>query len=138
MKCLEFELQSDYTLPILCFDGKRALFDTGSILSVFPFSTRTMRHGFHARRLVGDRDGAIYRLRNFHVGRIHYQALDVFVPKRAEKDAIMILGMSMFRGLNWNIDTVNHRIIFGAEDEHQFVRKALAKDFEEEIMSSSE
>lgn len=113
--------------------GKKiwALYDTGAYVPVWTSKESLFLQYFKNADFVcntsvgwfgGETSGKVYKV-TFRLRDIVYPGLPVFIPDR-EQDASysMILSATMFKGLDYNIDTRNHYLTVHIQTPSELVR----------------
>ena len=99
--------------PVFPLYGMPALFDTGAIIPVTSLSVKFLKEHFGAEYVIkgsirgigGEVSGEVYSLKNFMIGDITYETLEVFHPDNVDPKFSFILSATLFYGYEYGINT---------------------------------
>ena len=133
LKSFSIELIKKCERPLTNLHGLTALIDTGAIIPVFSMSEDDLKEYFnaHLKRSdiyiggIGGRcDGDVYVVKNFQIGEMIFENMDVFVPKDItpfEKKPIM-LSATLFFGTKYEIDTINSKFTVTYPEDFKLIK----------------
>ena len=145
MKQMTLNLSEDSGKPLLLVDGIGALVDTGADIPVCWLPLWLLKEIYDAEIVIknvsfnsfgNDILGDVYRLNMLKVGEIIYPNMHIFViPQRIMEGKTrkplkfyFILSASMFSGLIYEIDNVNHKFNVTIPDSQSLVRNVIIKE----------
>lgn len=136
----KYSLDSKYNNPIITLDwfiGCRALIDTGASLPIWLQEKDTVLKIKGGRRINNETvklngiNGGIqvplYRV-NFDMGSLHFQDMPIAVRKIDVDNAHIILPATLFEGMVYEIDNINHVFTVKTNSTKEFYRKLKIKD----------
>lgn len=116
------------------FNNCRVLIDTGATLpmwlkSVIPLKIKGAikeNHMVNLNGVGGNSTGDLYRI-NFDFGNIHFKNLPIVHKEISVADAYMILPATLFEGMVYEIDNINHTFKVKV-DNKEYYRDFKIKD----------
>ncbi|MBQ7705728.1 MAG: hypothetical protein IJT73_09945 [Selenomonadaceae bacterium] len=139
MKEFSLPLMSEYARPVIKLYGMPSLIDTGAVVPVFSVYPYFLEKTFAAKMILprgnisgfgGKEYGSVYSLKNFKVGELIFETLEVFVPDEPDIKFRFLLSATLFHGMDYEIDTINQKFTVRMNDEQNFNREFKIKDLE--------
>ena len=135
-------LSNDYGLPVIYISGLPALIDTGAAIPVFSIYPNLLEKAFDAKLVYdnkfvsgfGGRDaGAIYEIKNFSIGKLHFNNIEVFVPNKPKLKYPLLLSATLFHGVKYEIDTIDNILTVTTKDTDNLERDFRIKNLKGEL-----
>ena len=136
MKQITLKLNRNYQRPVVVVGDKfKALFDTGAFFPVWVAGEKTLKS--QGAELIkenvpfsgfgGTATGNLYRV-TFQVGELVYPSMPILANSELDVTFDVILSASMFDGLIYQVDTVNHVLTVEIPDNESTVRNIKLRD----------
>lgn len=78
--------------------------------------------------------GAIYSILEFKLCLFIFQYFDVFIPNEPRLNFTFLLGITLFRGTAYSIDTINQKFTVRMTDEQSLNRAFKIKDLDGQLV----
>jgi len=136
-------LSEDYKKPTINIDEMVVLIDTGADVPTFMLTEKQLKDVYNAKlfKSVDDKGeplkiggfggkctGKIYELEMFKLGELIFPNMRVFVPDNGIKGIDIVISASMFDGLMYDIDTINHTLTVHVPEKEQLIRRVKLED----------
>lgn len=141
MRQILLELDKSSSRPIVLFNGLKALLDTGAYVPVWVTKeedlkvkrgARFIKAGVPFSGFGGTTKGNLYRM-TLQIGDMVYPDMPILANAEVDSGFDMILSASMFDGLIYQVDTVNHVLNIDIPDNESNVRHIRLKDSKGEL-----
>ena len=115
MKKFVLPLDKKNQRPVTKLYGVNTIVDTGAVIPTFSIPTYILERTFHGEKILdnatiggfgGKSTGCIYALKNFKVGDMVFEHLEVFVPDNPVTKYPFLLSATMFYGTDYDINTI--------------------------------
>ena len=132
MKTFSLPLEPDFQRPLTEAYEMPALIDTGAIVPVFTLYPSNLKRLFDTELVAtnkqfggfdGNVNGSVYRIKNFVLGELLFEILEVFVPDKPRLRFPFLFSATMFYGMAYEIDTINNLFTIKVSDTQHLRRK---------------
>ena len=134
------ELDANYMRPVVILHGITALVDTGALFPIASMDPQVLIDAFDAKLVIentsisgfgGECRGSVYKIPCFILSKLTYPDFHVFVPENKNIiETEFLFSATMFNGLVYEFDTVNHKMLIQVPDRESCVRNLKIYDSE--------
>jgi len=139
MKEFSLPLMGEYVRPAIKLYGMPTLIDTGAVVpvfSVYPYflektfaATMILPRG-HIKGFGGKDYGSVYSLKNFKIGDLTFENIEVFVPDAPDFKFRFLLSATLFHGMDYEFDTINQKFTVRMKDDQHLTREFKIKNLD--------